>query len=244
MRALIKTNWPSFVMKKLSNLYKQLCQYKHDIRLRSIDNKEQFNQYISKYQPDNFLFYKNISSKKRLEFHALLDVLSINLNGMKFLDIGPGFGDTLDIAQEQGAEAIDFVEIDPFFYHYNRLKGFARGYKISMWNALHKLTPGYYDFIYIRGTFSVDLLMESKTGWRRLSYVLDQLERLSSKKGKIAICPHWRNDKLKRNTEDVYNNKFTQRMIEAGYSILPKIDDHNVEPTYPITFLRKFTYTN
>ncbi|MHC4790741.1 MAG: hypothetical protein ACYS8Y_04785, partial [Planctomycetota bacterium] len=107
----------------------RLYWFRHKRILDSITDMEQFRNYIDEVQPQIFLSYEKNSPQKRLAFQSVVRELNLNLKGIKFLDIGPAYGDSLDICYESGAESIDFVEFDPFFFTYNKLKGFTKGYR-------------------------------------------------------------------------------------------------------------------
>ncbi len=181
-----------------------------------------------------------MSAQKRLEFLAAMRELSITLAGKSVLDLGPGHGDSLDVCHESGAKAIDFVEIDPFFYTFNRLKGFGRAYRLNFLWQLNRLDSGRYDLIWVKGSVSADLFMQrrvllSLTRWLR------QIDRIASHSSTIVICPDWRNDGLKRQVGDCQNNAFTGTMVMAGYKRLQNIAGHNREPQFPITFVKRMS---
>jgi hypothetical protein len=216
--------------------------FRHNRVLNSIKVMEQFHSYVLRVQHKEFLWYQKASPITTLEFQSVVNKLHLNLKGIRFLDIGPGYGDSLDICYENGAECIEFVEIDPFFFTYNRLKGYTRGYRIDLITGLGKLEGGKYDFIWIKGSIQADFFITTnqlKIEPLSLSHWLSQLERLASPTCQIIICPHWANDTHKRNIEDVQRNDFTDTMLKGGYVILPKIENHNQEPQYPITFYNR-----
>src|SRR5271157_3126580 len=96
--------------------------------LNRVNTMEEFNRYVSKLQPREFPRYREMSPLKRLEFETVVAVLSLELKSIDFLDIGPAFGDSLDVCHERGANRIEFIEWDPFFFTFNRLKGWPIGY--------------------------------------------------------------------------------------------------------------------
>ena len=79
----------------------------HKQQLFSIDSMEEFLSYVERTKPDTFLEYKDMSNEKRKDFIAVIDYLKINLMGQNILDIGPGYGDSLDICYDGGAKSID-----------------------------------------------------------------------------------------------------------------------------------------
>jgi hypothetical protein len=63
-----------------------------------------------------------LTEPRRQELDSVLQILATDVRGKSFLDIGPGFGSTLDVVRERGATYIESAEYNPFFYTYNRLK--------------------------------------------------------------------------------------------------------------------------
>ncbi|MBI5102989.1 MAG: hypothetical protein HZB33_14320 [Nitrospirae bacterium] len=223
----------------LSHFIKRATWAYHSIYLRSMNGMEQFLSYIQRSKPKNFIFYKDLSSQKRTEFLAVMDELGINLKGTRFLDIGPAYGDSLDICREKEAAVIDFVEYDPVFFTFNKLKGYTKGYQLNHLWKLKKLQGNTYDIIWIKGSIIADFFITGKivslTRW------LTQVEALASPTCCIIICPFWFNDEQKRNIEDVRHNAFTDIMLNRGYVILPSIENHNADPAFPVTFMKKIT---
>jgi hypothetical protein len=230
------------MLKLLFNITKRFSKknkywFFHNQQLVNINSMEEFLSYVEKTNPDTFLKYKAVSISKREEFNAVIDYLKIDLTVQKFLDIGPAYGDSLDICYEQGAKSIDFIEIDPFFFTFNRLKQFTKGYNGNHFIELKTLEHNKYSLIWAKGAFSADRFIKRKL-ILHLSTWLANLELLASPFAKIIICPHWMNDNCSRRIEDVYNNYFTRKMLDEGYKILPIIKNHNHNPEYPITFYK------
>jgi hypothetical protein len=198
---------------------------------------EEFQRYIELTQPKDFLQYQRASPAKRLEFQTVAEKLQLPIKGKTVLDIGPAYGDMLDICHERGAKNIHFIEYDPFFYTYNRLKGFTKGYRINHLWKLRMLESSKYDLIWVKGSVSADF--SPKFPWLvNIKNWLTQVERISLPGCKILICPHWCSDGSKRRIQDVHHNRFTEAMLQRGVTILPKIENHNSEPCYPITFFK------
>lgn len=237
-----------FMFKWLSGYLKtRLYWFRHERRLNSMTEREEIRSYVLRVQPQTFLEYQKASPQKRLEFQSVINELGLHLKDINFLDIGPAYGDSLDICYENGAKRIEFVEIDPFFFVYNRLKGFTKGYRINHMIWLGRLCPMKYDLIWVKGSVSADYFIfvnKLKIKGLSLSSWLTQLEKLASSTCQIIICPYWSSDTKKRNTEDVRRNLFTETMLNRGYAVLPKIKNHNHEPEYPITFYKNISCTS
>ncbi len=224
---------------KIRAMGRRVCDMRHERKLRKIQTHEEFYKYVLKVHRDEFLNYKNWSNIKRTEFKAAVKTLGICLAGINFLDLGPGFGDALDICHESGAKNIEYVDIDPFFYHYNRLKEYAKGHYFSFVTGLHKLPGGTYNFLWLKGGINVEYFIKMEVmgiRYRSMEHWLRQLESLMSSNGHIILCPLWRHDGKKRLIDDIYDNSFTRTMLKTGFSILPKIPDFCEDLAHPVAF--------
>lgn len=237
------------MLNKIDNKSKKfLLSCYHNNQLKKVDNINDFNNYLNKVRHDgfhklnyeDFYFYKRYSLKKRQEFISVVEALDINLEAISFLDIGPGYGDALDICYERGAAAIHFIDNDPFFFHYNRLKGFTKGYYCSHRTGLYKLNDMKYNFIWSKGSINVDqyAINESKIISYYLDYWLSQIERLAATRCHILICPYWRHDAKVRFVDDLYHNKFTNIMMKHNFTVLRDIKDVCEAIEFPIVFYK------
>ena len=113
----------------------------HQRALNRMQCLDEFSKYLSQVQPEKFLAYRNASNNKRSQFLAVLESIHVVPRNLAFLDLGPGYGDTLDVWHENGGKSVSFTEIDPFFFTYNRLKGFTTPYQLNHLSKLHQLTP-------------------------------------------------------------------------------------------------------
>ena len=218
---------------------RKLSKIRHQKKLKDIQKMSDFEEYVEKNQPMLFTRYKEVSESKVIDFKSAIDHIGIDLNEKSFLDLGPAYGDSLDVVNQRGANRIDFTEFDPYFYTYNRLKPYTNnGYQIDHRKQLSQLPERIYDFIWCKGGISADYFIKFHR-ITSLSQWLEDVERLAKSNGVIMICPGWTNDKRKRNIEDLENNLFTKTMKKHGYQILPFIDNHNHEPDYPVTFYKK-----
>jgi hypothetical protein len=222
----------------LRNLLRKIQWVKQNMVLDAISTMEEFQKYIERTQPETFLTYQHASLTKRLEFQSVVEKLQLPIDGKRTLDIGPAYGDTLDICHEHKAKSIHFVEWNPIFYAYNRLKGFTKGYRINHLWKLRKLESNKYDLIWAKGAIQTDTLLNTPLLFNINRWVA-QVERIASPGCRIVICPHWfSNDGLKRRIQDVHNTRFTKVMLKRGFTIVDKIKNHNTEPSYPITFFK------
>jgi hypothetical protein len=232
------------IKKLLESLKYKVTRVYHRHVLNGVNTMEEFNRYIKEIKPDVFLKYKEASTVKRLEFTTVIEKLSLNLNSINFLDIGPGFGDSMDICHERGASQIEFVEWDPFFFTFNRLKKWCTGHQENHLLGLHSLDQNKFDFIWIKGSLSADKFNKwpiRKISPAQLNIWLDQLLRLGRPSCTIILCPHWMSQDAKRKIENVKESIFTKTILSKGFNILPTILHHNHEPEYPVTFFRKLS---
>lgn len=218
----------------------------HSGRLDSMTSMKQFYSYIARVRPSVFLEYEHHHPESLREFQAVADELGLPLENARFLDIGPGFGSSLDVCHELGAKHIAFMEHDPFFYTFNRLKGFTRGYRMNARKNPSRLGHDKYDVIWQKGTLSADrFITRARLGvmhplhrYPSLEKYLSWMDSLAAPRGHIIFCPHWTASGSIRKTRDVLHNIFTDIMLAGGYEILPFIRGHNSEPHYPVTFHR------
>jgi hypothetical protein len=199
---------------------------------------------VEQTQPTLFQFYRGRSQVNRREFQTLTEAHGVDLKTVRFMDIGPGYGDTLDICVEQGAPPPAFVEHDPYFYAFNRLKGYE-GYKLNFMTQLRRLRPASFDFILAKGAFATNVYIDGSP-LRRLTRqtaplprTLDDIERLAAPGGLIVIAPWWLNDGERRKVKDVQGSSFTRAMLDHGYGIAPWLDGHNDQLCYPLTYVKR-----
>ena len=211
---------------------------KHGSVLKSFTTQHEFQAYVRKLQPKLFAHYEGISPVKRLEFTAVIDHVGSELQGKAILDIGPGFGDSLDICQERGARSIHFVENDPFFFTHNRLKGYAQGHSLDHLRELEKIEAGPFDLIWIAGALTADLFMKGEYPVTLPKWLSD-VDRLAAPSSRTVLCPFWLHGDSRRFVEDVAGSSFSRGLQRHGYDILPSIPGtHCSTTTAPIWFCR------
>ena len=208
-------------------------------KLNKMSTMTEFQEYVKLKKPKDFLFYQNGSLGKRKEFQRVAAKLALAVEGRSVLEIGPGYGDTLDMCHESKAKDIHFIEYDPFFYTYNRLKGFTKGYHMNHLWKLRVLDSYKYDLIWSRGSVVADFF-ESYCWLISAEKWIQQVDRIASPGCKVVICPYWVCRSGKRVIENVHQSKLTKALMSHDYIILDKIEKHNSEPAYPITFFKEF----
>jgi hypothetical protein len=207
--------------------------------LNRFTDHQQFESYVDQREPAKFRAYEQASANKRAHFLAVLKLIGVSPRGLRFLDLGAGYGDTLDVWNEQGGKAAAFTEIDPFFFTHNRLKGFAQAYSFNHLSKLRRLPASAYDLIWCKGSVVADHAILSErlpiATWRFTKW-LTELEKLTAPNGHVVLCPHWRNDGTRRQVEDARSSLLSRRLLDRGYDVLPTVPGHNHEPEYPLTY--------
>ena len=216
----------------------------HQRALDRITGMEQFFEYVERAGATKFLMYQKASRQEpqAIPFLSALSEIGINPFGINFLDLGPGYGETLDACFERGAKSVSFTEIDPFFYTFNRLKNFTTPYRLNHLFRLHHLPAGRFDFIWCKGSIVADHAIFSQRlpfrKWRFGGWIA-QLERLAAPGAHIVLCPHWRHDGTCRRVMDARGSILSTFLLSCGYDILPRIPKHNSEPAYPLTYHKR-----
>jgi hypothetical protein len=215
--------------------------------LDTITTMDQFNALMAVLNEQTFRRYEHYEKVvDRQEPGVLLNRFGLDLRGRTMLDVGPGFGSTIDSAKAQGA-ICEYVEYNPFFHAFNRLKGFA-GYRLDARHQLHMLPRRKYDIVWVKQTFVGDRflypdLMQRMWRYPKIDRLLDQLEDLATDQGLVAFCPHWQFDSktMVRKIEDVWNTPIAHSLRRREYEVVPSISGHNVEPFSPVTFVKRLS---
>lgn len=212
---------------------------RHQRALTRISNHREFEAYVNRANPRKFLSYQAASSRKKAEFLSVLDAISVDPHNLHFLDLGPGYGDSLDVCQEKGASSVSFTEIDPFFFAHNRLKKFTIPYRLNHLLKLHLLPARAFNLIWCKGSVVADHAILSEKWpiriWRFTDW-LARLETLAAPGAHVVICPHWRNDGERRRVQNARDSTFSRIMFSHGYAVLPEVPGHNQQPDYPLTY--------
>lgn len=206
-------------------------------RLDALTRMEDFEILVQRARPQMFLKYRAPAVSKRREFLAVVQHVHLELGGKKVLDIGPGHGESLDVCHEQGAAAVHFVDYNPWFYTYNRLKGYASGYRLNHLMHLSRLEAGFYDLIWARAAFIADLF--EKGYYVHMDNWLKDVDRLAAPGAITVITPHWQDRHGVRIISDVHGSAVARTLRQFGYIALPAIEYNNWEPNCPVTFFKQ-----
>lgn len=227
-------------------LSKRIYWMRYQHALNRMTRMDEFRAFIEKIGSPAFRMYEEMHGEKMNELRTVARELHLHLKGAAVLDIGPGYGSTLEACRELGAAILDFVERDPTLYTFNRLKGYGRGYRLDVRKGMAEVPSRRYDLVWFKGTLTADhfeergLMTSSRILHRypALDRFLENVERLAAPDGTIVFCPHWNEVDGRRTITDVLDTSVAGILLNRGYGIPPFIAGHNNESHYPVTFLK------
>ena len=123
-----------------------------------------------------FTHYYEQQEIKQSQFQSALDYLNIDIKNKSILDIGPGTGDSLQLAKSLGASKTVALDMNPFFVKIALIRGhssYMKNYTISRngfgkKNSFFPLEIENYDFVYSKGSLNCDLVNKGQSfGIRR-----------------------------------------------------------------------------
>jgi SAM-dependent methyltransferase len=201
--------------------------------MRRVRTLEDLEAFVAETKPHEFLHYQRLAPQKRVEAESLLSYLELDVRGRRILDLGPGHGDALDVFREAGAASCSFVDYDPLFYTFNRLKGYE-GYRFNFRVHLRRLPRSSYDFIYIGQSITHANFRVRRAGaFRRW---LRQLRGAGTTDAVIAVCPWWP-DTGDNSREALSDHWFSRSLAAEGFRPVPWIEGQNKDVIYPLTFV-------
>lgn len=217
--------------------------------LKSFDNVDEFLEFAGKKGHSSYLSSSESREKIRDVFKSLYEALNINFKDASFMDLGPGYGDSLDLARERGATTVEFVEYNPYLMAFNVLKGF-RGYMLNytVGNGLTPLYPKKYDVILSKGSINADRVNRKEAGIIPFPKWIEQVENIAAPKGQIIICPtfdrgtetYMGSYHVCTNPEAFKHSWFSQVLKDKGYKII-YIENFNNPKRFPFTFYKKMS---
>lgn len=217
------------------------------------------------YNDKHMLFIQYYDEKRRQGGRRITDRLvehlKINFDGLRVLELGPGYGHLLDIAQERGARAIEFVDYDPYIYHFNRLKG-CKGYFVNYYRpkGFSSLLSNKYDFILSKGSINADFFNRIHAKHQQYNVLykfikgyiitfdtwLEQLESMTALNGQVVITPGYdRGNDPERpdlyvcgDKDEFMDSRFSSLLRERGFNTI-YIEGYNHPEMFPFTFYKK-----
>lgn len=94
-------------------------------------------------------------NKRRNIFLSLFDYFKIDFTGKHVLDLGPGSGESLDIAKERGAVKTSFIDRDELIFAHCKEKGHT-GHLLDYGSREFLSHSNTYDIIICRGALNAD----------------------------------------------------------------------------------------
>jgi len=191
-------------------------------------------------------YHRNAPDSKEAMIEALYDYLGFDFKGKSMLDLGPGTGESLDVARRRGATITDFININPFEVVYNELKG-HRGYCFSytISPGLSRLPLRKYDFILSKGSLNSDEMNRRTVGLDLFDALMGKLMAFAS--GVVVICPTFDEGTLVINgarhiCQDPQKFKrsfFATTLIDMGFEacIIPGFNEPIAR--FPFTFIKR-----
>lgn len=202
--------------------------------LSRIDTMAGFEHWVRANQPDPFTAYRDDRADAVADqFAKTAAALGLELAGRRVLDVGPGLGEALDAAREAGAGAVDFVELDPVFFCWNRLRG-ATGHRFNHALGLGRLGARRFDVVWARGAHIADWF--AACPWL-LGRWLRSAASVTAPGGRVVVVPFWCHTDVER-TLDVRCNRFTATMLAAGFDMVEAPSDLIGGTAYPVVFDR------
>lgn len=210
-------------------------------RLDRLRTRAEFERFVQRERPEVFLDYRARAGDISTQFDRTAAALGLELAGRRVLDIGPGYGEVIDAALGAGAAAIDFIELDPVFFTWNRLKG-ATGHGFNFVTSLDRHLHGSrFDVVWARGCHVADQLAAAP---RLLERWLHAVDGLSGDDARVVVIPffesHWVGEHNR--LEPLLNvdaNPFTDTMRAAGFKLLDSPSDLLGAAAYPVVFDRR-----
>ena len=206
-------------------------------------NENEVGKYTSLYR------YLTMFSpeKRKAPFARLFKFIGVDIRGKRFLDFGPGSGESLDVAKELGAKEVMFLDRDIIIHKYNTLRGY-RGvvvdYTRDGWlDSVGDI--GKFDFVLLRGSINADVW---ETGKISLPFgkFLSQVEGMVNPRGTIVLTPAFARGEeidgryytcMGEKKERFMRSAFVRTLTERNYNSC-FIDGYGDRYNMPITFVK------
>lgn len=177
------------------------------------------------------------------EHIQMLSYFDIDLTDKAVLELGPGWGEFLRLAESRDAKTLDFVDYHPYYFTYNRLLGF-NGFKNDYYGsqALRGIPIRNYDVILSRGSINADRFeREFFHSYRNLGFQrwLNRLEFLAKPGADIIICPTYDVGWGEFEFTNIGRRKVFEWMVFHGYKMITDIDKFNHPKCFPFVFHKK-----
>jgi len=215
--------------------------------LNSFDTSDDLLEFINKKHYHSTLSHIPSDEIRGKRFKLLFEKLKIDFTNASFLDLGPGSGESLDVACGAGASTVEFVDYDPYLMAFLILRGF-NGYMINYLipPGLAQLYPKKYDVILSKGSINGDRFNRKERGLILFPEWIEQVENLANPGCHIIICPtfdkgtetYGKSYYVCSDPEAFENSWFSQVLKERGYKII-YVESFNNPKRFPFTFYRR-----
>jgi hypothetical protein len=207
--------------------------------LSQVATRDEFEALLEREKPSEFLEMRSCRERALRQNRTLLQHIGFDPKGRRCLDIGPGHGESLDVWHEMGAAECAFAEGNRWCVQHNQLKGFARGVELDHLLFIQRLPKRSFDFIWIYGSISCDKKYFKLLGKYGFVNWVHRVESLVAPGGTVVACPFWLCQGRQRVVAQPSEHWMGRAFRELGYEQLPFIDGHNIEPMYPITWIKR-----
>jgi len=208
----------------------------HGRNLGRFRTQEQLEAFVRRTgcAPDLVRMWKELSDRSRVEARKIVEFYEQRIVGKRVLDVGPGYGDFLDVCLEHDASTVG-VDYDPFVVRWLQLRGHL-AFKANFLKSLRPLNGNLFDFVYLRASIVAEYF--HLTGQGHLRRFLQRLEGVGAPGALVVICPYFelRLPERVRRTPDPRNCPFTSGMQACGYAILEDGIFQTGDPVVPLTF--------
>src|SRR5262245_1235823 len=209
--------------------------------LDRMGSMDELRRYLAWFRPEPFMTYQQERAEpSRAACEKMFARCGVSLAARRVLDIGPGLGEGVDLAHEQGALRVEFIEIDPYFFTLNRLKG-ATGYRFNHNLFLAHLADRQFDVIVARGSLVVDYFAEAGAlGRWCLRRWLATVDTITAPGGVVLIVPFWSYEWVDDHLESkaAASNPVVLEFRRAGYKALDNPDEA-LPFAYPVVFEKR-----
>lgn len=216
-----------------------------------LSSPEEFYEYAKRIgnEAHNLTQYSPHEEGKQI-FRCLFKTLNIDFSNLDFLDLGTGYGHSLEVARSMGARNIEFIDYEPYAYTFNVLKGFKGYFFNYMVNGLATLKGKKYHVVLSKGSVNADRFNRGET-LIPFEVWIKQFDELVAPNGIAIICPTFDKGARTRLTcgdsyyvckdpKSFFDSKFSRILRERGYTVQVIKGFNEPIERFPFTFVKRF----